>query len=91
MYHELLSPEAYRSGTVPSSESLYEEAQALLFGGAGTTGTTLMHGAFYTLTLPDVYRRLKEELLQAWPDLGQPPRLSVLEKLPYLVRLYIVG
>ncbi|PGH08839.1 hypothetical protein AJ79_05843 [Helicocarpus griseus UAMH5409] len=84
VYHELLSPEAYHSGTVPSSESLYEEAQALLFGGADTTGTTLMHGSFYILTLSDVYRRLKAELLQAWPDLDQPPRLSVLEKLPYL-------
>jgi hypothetical protein len=32
--------------TVPSAGSLYEEAQALLLGGADTTGTTLMHGSF---------------------------------------------
>lgn len=87
VYHELLSQEAYRSGTVPSSESLYEEAQALLFGGADTTGTTLMHGTFYILTMPEVYARLKEELRAAWPDLKTPPTLGELEKLPYLVRL----
>lgn len=87
IYHELLRPEAYRSGTVPTAESLYEEAQALLFGGADTTGTTLMHGTFCILSLPDVYRRLKEELLRAWPDLAREPGLSELEKMPYLVVL----
>ncbi|KAL1989053.1 hypothetical protein VTN96DRAFT_5816 [Rasamsonia emersonii] len=84
IYHELLRPEAYRSGTAPSSESLYEEAQALLFGGADTTGTTLMHGTFYILSLPEIYRKLKEELLRAWPDLEKQPGLSELEKMPYL-------
>jgi cytochrome P450 len=41
---------------------LYEEAQALLFGGADTTGTTLMHGSFYVLNSPTVYEKLKAEL-----------------------------
>jgi cytochrome P450 len=84
IYHELLRPEAYRTGTAPSVESLYEESQALLFGGADTTGTTLMHGAFHILSSPKVYRKLKEELLTAWPDLNNQLTLLELEKLPYL-------
>lgn len=85
IYHQLLRPDAYRSGTVPSAGSLYEESQALLFGGADTTGATLMHGSFYILTLPTVYAKLKAELLSAWPALDDIPSLSELEKLPYLV------
>jgi hypothetical protein len=65
IYHELLRPQAYRSGTVPSAGSLYEEAQALLFGGADTTGTTLMHGSFQVLMSPTVYEKLKAELLSS--------------------------
>ncbi|KAF3403033.1 Cytochrome P450 monooxygenase yanH [Talaromyces pinophilus] len=84
IYHQLLRPDAYRSGTVPSGGSLYEESQALLFGGADTTGATLMHGSFYILTLPTVYAKLKAELLSAWPALDEIPSLSELEKLPYL-------
>lgn len=85
IYHELLRPEAYRSGQVPCEGSLYEESQALLFGGADTTGTTLMHGSFYILKMPEIYRKLKAELLEAWPVLSSPPSLSELERLPYLV------
>lgn len=85
IYHELLRPESFRSGQVPSRESLYEEAQALMFGGADTTGTTLMHGTFHMLTSPIVYKNLKEELLQSWPNISEPPSLQDLERLPYLV------
>ncbi|CEL02050.1 hypothetical protein ASPCAL01625 [Aspergillus calidoustus] len=46
IYHELLRPEAYKTGTTPDSGSLYEESQAPVFGGADTTGATLMHGSF---------------------------------------------
>jgi cytochrome P450 len=66
---------------------LYEEAQALLFGGADTTGTTLMHGSFQVLTSPTVYEKLKAELLSRWPVLDEAPSLSELEKLPYLVSI----
>jgi cytochrome P450 len=55
IYHKLLRPQAYRSGTVLSAASLYKEAQVLLFGGADTTSTTLMHSSFYVLSTPMVY------------------------------------
>ncbi|KAF4226117.1 hypothetical protein CNMCM6805_005163 [Aspergillus fumigatiaffinis] len=84
IYHELLRPQAYRSGTVPSAASLYEEAQALLFGGADTTGTTLMHGSFYVLNTPAVYQKLKAELRSNWRVLDEAPSLSEFEKFLYL-------
>ncbi|KAL4813780.1 cytochrome P450 [Aspergillus spinulosporus] len=87
IYHELLRPEAYRTKTQPSKGSLYEESQALMFGGADTTGMTLMHGCFYILQEKSrgVYERLKTELFEAWPSLDGPaPTWEELEKLPYL-------
>lgn len=87
IYHELLRPEAYRTNTAPSSGSLFEEAQALMFGGADTTGMALMEGCFYILNSPDVYSKLKQELQAFWPDVNAPsPRWEDFEKLPYLVR-----
>lgn len=85
IYHELLKPELNPGGQVPSAGSLYEESQALMFGGADTTGTTLMHGSFYVMTKADVRKKLVAELREAWPELDQPPSLAVLERLPYLV------
>jgi hypothetical protein len=52
IYHELLSPEARKGAPLPSAGSLYEEAQALMFGGADTTGNTLILGTFYLLESP---------------------------------------
>jgi hypothetical protein len=85
IYHELLSPEASKGAPLPSVGSLYEEAQALMFGGGDTTGNTLMLGTFHLLESPDLIARMKKELRDAWPILDQPPRFEDLEKLPFLV------
>lgn len=86
IYHELLNPEASKGAPLPSAGSLYEEAQALMFGGADTTGNTLMLGTFYVLESPSYTERIKKELLAAWPVLDKPPKFEDLEKLPFLVR-----
>jgi cytochrome P450 len=57
-----------------------------MFGGADTTGATLMHGSFYILRSPEVYRKMKEELFSIWSEIEKPPRWEELERLPYLVR-----
>lgn len=89
IYHELLSTEASKGAPLPSAGSLYEEAQALMFGGADTTGNTLMLGTFYLVESPRLVERLKDELHRAWPVLDTPPRFEDLEKLPFLVRLLV--
>ncbi|OBT92925.1 hypothetical protein VE01_08929 [Pseudogymnoascus verrucosus] len=84
IYHELLSTKASKGEPLPSAGSLYEEAQALMFGGADTTGNALMLGTFHLLGSPGYVDRLKEELYSAWPVLDEPPKLEELEKLPFL-------
>ena len=81
----MLDAENYRDKTVPSNESLYEEAQALMFAGTDTVGNALMVGTFHLLRQPDTLQKLKKELSSAWPSLnGVEPKLRDLEKLPYL-------
>ena len=84
IYHRLMDPEAFRDRTVPSAGSLYEEGQALMFGGADTVGNTLMVGAHHLLQRPEVLQALKTELLNAWPMLSVEPKLRDLESLPFL-------
>ncbi|KAF9701954.1 hypothetical protein EKO04_001059 [Ascochyta lentis] len=84
IYHRLMDVEAYRNKTIPSAGSLYEEAQALMFGGADTVGNTLMVGTHYLLQHPATLQKLKEELLAAWPTLEIEPKLRDFEELPYL-------
>ncbi|KAJ8116800.1 hypothetical protein OPT61_g1845 [Boeremia exigua] len=84
IYHRLMDPEAFRDKIVPSAGSLYEEGQALMFGGADTVGNTLMVGTHYLLQRPKVMQTLKKELLAAWPILSHEPKLRDFESLPYL-------
>jgi hypothetical protein len=67
VYHRLLDPTTYRDKTVPSADSLYEEAQALMFGGADTVGNTLMVGTHRLLMNADKMSELKAELKSVWP------------------------
>jgi hypothetical protein len=85
IYHELLSPEANKENPSPDATSLYEEAQALIFGGTNTNGNVLMLGAFHLLEIPKLVIKLKAELLEVWPALENAPRFEELEKLPFLV------
>lgn len=86
IYHDLLSLEANKGAPVPSAKSLYEEAQALMFGGGDTTANAIMLGNFNLLENPIMVRRLKLELLETCTELEKPPRYEELEKLPLLVR-----
>jgi hypothetical protein len=85
IYHCLMDKEAYRSGTVPSEGSLYEETQALLVAGSDTTGNALMVGSFHLLKDANIYQRFKSEIQSAWAQAGSVgPSMRVLETLPYL-------
>ncbi|KAF2195904.1 cytochrome P450 monooxygenase-like protein [Zopfia rhizophila CBS 207.26] len=86
IYHRLMDAEAYRSKTVPSAGSLYEEAQALMFAGTDTTGNALMVGTYHLLKQPEKLLKLKAELLAAWPSLAgqEEPKCRDLENLQYL-------
>jgi hypothetical protein len=47
LYTIYLNPAAYRNKTAPTVDSLYDESQALMFGGGDTTANVIMVGTFY--------------------------------------------
>ncbi len=80
-----MDPEAHRDKQIPSAGSLYEEAQALMFGGTDTIGNTLMVGAFHLLKHPEKMQKLQSELSASWPlPAEKEPTVRDLERLPYL-------
>ena len=84
VYHRLLDKEGHKGQPVPNATSLYEEAQALMFGGGDSVANSLMVGIFHVLDQPELYKRLKDEVYQAWPSIENPPTAEVLESLPVL-------
>ncbi|KIY03562.1 uncharacterized protein Z520_00253 [Fonsecaea multimorphosa CBS 102226] len=87
IYHRLLDPEAHKGQPIPDKQSLYEEAQALMFGGGDTVGNTLMVGFNHILqpSNRDLYQSLRDEVRSVWPDLATPPRsFEAFEPLPLL-------
>jgi len=65
---------------------LWQEGQVVIGAGADTTSNTLTVIHFHLLDNLDVLEKLKKELKDAMPDKFKPAELSVVEKLPYLVR-----
>jgi cytochrome P450 len=64
---------------------IWQEAQVVIGAGADTTANTLNVTHFHILDNPDVLKKLQAELQAALPDKYKPVKLSVVEKLPYLV------
>lgn len=88
IYHELMNPSASKAVAVTNKTHLYEEAQSLMFGGSDTVGNASMLGIYHVLDYPEIARRLKTELFEAWPKLDEVPKFETLEKLPYLVSFF---
>ncbi|KAJ5128103.1 hypothetical protein N7448_008882 [Penicillium atrosanguineum] len=83
VYRALIRPEK-QDTPIPSRANLLEEAVALVIAGTDTTGSTLTIGTYQILRKPEIYAKLKAELLETWPNLEQRPNAGDLEKLPYL-------
>jgi cytochrome P450 len=77
---------------LPASEKdfdrIWREAQTVISAGTETTANTLAVTHFYLLNNPESRQKLTEELARALPEKYAPVSLSVVEKLPYLVRAW---
>lgn len=90
IYSELLNPEAIKGLPSPTALQLSHEGRVLFAAGSHTVGTTLMTGVYYLLRSPEAKQRLVDEVRTAWPVLEQAPRHEDLEKLPFLVSVFVV-
>jgi cytochrome P450 len=89
MYAELLDPETNKGHPPPSALHLCHEALALYAAGSHPVAVTLMTGVYYLLRDPEAKQRLVDEVCTAWPILDQAPSYEDLEKLPFLVSVFI--
>ncbi|OKL57675.1 hypothetical protein UA08_06947 [Talaromyces atroroseus] len=68
-----------------AQQRLADEANILVAAGVETTAFALCVGVFHIVSTPSIYKRLKKELQDAFPDGDSTiPSLLELEKLPYL-------
>lgn len=88
IFQKLLDPEASNKSKARKAlneRNFLQEAQSLLFNGCDPVSNQIMLGTWSLLENPGNARKLKNELLEAWPALDKIPTFEELEKLPYLV------
>lgn len=69
----------------PTIDQIKDEAYSILAAAADTTGNAMTVAAYNVVNNPEIYRRLCEELAEAFPDPNGILDYATLEKLPYLV------
>jgi len=67
-----------------TDSELAEESMGGMFGGSGTTANTFAYLLWGTLRQPEIVRRLKTELKDAFPDDAKIPEAAQCGKLPLL-------
>jgi cytochrome P450 len=68
----------------PPVDHIVDEAYGLTVAAAETTGNAMAMCAFHVLYNPNIYAKLRKELLEAFPNPTAPLDFLSLEKLPYL-------
>ncbi|KAJ4475675.1 cytochrome P450 [Lentinula aciculospora] len=81
IYHHLFNPKNQMS---LSRTTLVHEAFDLVGAGSDTIGNVCTVGTFHALKNQTIYRKVVEELREAWPDQNTSMGYVALEKLPYL-------
>lgn len=85
IFSELLNPANNDGWPVPTSWQLKDECYSFLAAAADTTGNAMSTSCYHTLANREIYARLRDELVAAFPDPHQKLKFVELEKLPYLV------
>ena len=68
-----------------SQSRLEDDAIFLMLAGTDAPSQTIAVTMFHILKNPTIYKRLKEELFAAIPDVTAAPCVDQLEQIPYLV------
>jgi cytochrome P450 len=84
IFHTVLDPNAAKAYKVPTVQHMVDEAFGMLGAAAETAGNAMTMCAFHIVFNPEIYAKLRKELVEAFPDPTKPPDYLTLEKLPYL-------
>ena len=86
IFSHLMDPKAAEGHIVPSVNDLTDEAFIILSAAQDTTGNAMTIALYETVSNPEIYTKVVEELKLAFPDPNVRLDFLTLEKLPYLVR-----
>lgn len=82
-----MDPKAAEGHVVPSVDDLTDEAFIILSAAQDTTGNAMTVALYETISNPEIYAKVVEELKQAFPNPNDKLDFLTIEKLPYLVRI----
>lgn len=83
-----MDPKAAEGHIVPSVDDLTDEAFIILSAAQDTTGNAITIALYETISNPEIYAAVVEELKLTFPDPNVRLDFLTLEKLPYLVRIF---
>jgi cytochrome P450 len=83
IFHDLLT--ADENWEVPTDLELQDEALTILGAAADTTGHAMNYALIEVLSDKAMYKRVRDELIEAFPAQDAKLDFLTLEKLPYLV------
>lgn len=89
IFEVLLAPGG-KDYVIPTPDQIKDEAYSILAAAADTTGNAMTVAAYHVVSNPEVYTKLRAELVAAFPDPNAPLEFQKLEKLPYLVCFHVL-
>jgi len=85
IFHTILAPiDADANYQPPPVNHIVDEAYGLTVAASETAGNAMSICAFHVIYNPRIYAKLRNELVEAFPDPSAPLDYLSLEKLPYL-------
>ena len=81
---QMLDANAARGHIVPDAYNLNEEALTLLTAGNDTTANSMILGAYYICSHPEVKAKLVDELRKTFPSPGDMITYTAVKQLPYI-------
>ncbi|RQM04829.1 hypothetical protein DH86_00003913 [Scytalidium sp. 3C] len=84
IFSHLMDPKAAEGHVVPSVDDLTDEAFIILSAAQDTTGNAMTVALYETISNPEIYAKVVEELKQAFPNPNDKLDFLTIEKLPYL-------
>lgn len=82
--HTLMDPTKHTAEEKLSLDDLVGEAQTMIAGGVESVAHSAVYALVFAAQDKEISRRLREELVQVWPDPQTVPDLTELENLPFL-------
>ncbi len=92
IFYQLLDPQhLHPDASPPTLQLMADEAFDFCVAASDTTGNAMTVAAYHVFTNAKIYKRVRQELEDSFPDPSAELRYTMLEKLPYLTGIVKEG